>query len=188
MPTREDALILLNQWITKPGLLGHSLAVEAAMRTYAAKFGGNPEEWGICGLLHDMDYEKFPLPDGTAQTGHPFEGVKVLRTKGYPASVIEAILGHATYSGTPRVTPLAKCLFACDELCGFLVAIAYMRPDKLAGITPEVVAKYLKKKKFAEKVSREEIAQGIAELGVPTEEHYATVTRALQGISQELGF
>jgi putative nucleotidyltransferase with HDIG domain len=162
------------------------LTVEAAMRAYARKYGEDEELWGITGLLHDFDYEKYPNPDPAAKTGHPFEGVKVLREKGYPEEMIQAILGHAAYSGAPRETLIAKCLFACDELCGFITAVGWIRPERLAGLTPAKVKKYLKNKRFAEKVSREEIAQGIAELGVPEDEHIALVIRALTRIGHML--
>ncbi len=187
MHSREEAWSLLTEWVQSESLRRHMLCVEAAMRAYAEKYGADPEEWGLAGLLHDLDYEKYPSPDPAAKTGHPFEAVKLLREKNYPEEILEAILGHATYSGTPRRTQMAKCLFAVDELCGFLVAMAYMRPDKLNGITPDTVRKYLKKKKFAEKVSREEIAQGIAELGISEDEHFNLVAGALQGIMGELG-
>lgn len=185
---REEAWQLLTEWVGSESLRRHMLAVEAAMRAYSQKYGGDREIWSLTGLLHDFDYERYPTPDPVQKTGHPFHGVKLLREKGYPEEIIQAILGHALYSGVPRETPMAKCLFACDELCGFIVAIGRMRPDGLKSVTPDVVRKYLKRQKFAEKVSREEIAQGIAELGVPEDEHYATVIRALQEIAGELGF
>jgi len=188
MSQREDAWQLLTDWVESPSLRKHMLCVEAAMRVYAKKYQADEDLWGITGLLHDLDYERYPNPDPIAKTGHPFEGVKVLRESEYSEEMIEAILGHATYSGVPRETRMAKCLFAVDELCGFLVAIAYMRPDKLLGITPETVTKYLKKKKFAEKVSREEIAKGSMDLGISEEEHFQTVISALQSISDKIGF
>jgi putative nucleotidyltransferase with HDIG domain len=187
MPTRDDARRLLGEWVKNPGLLRHCLAVEAAMRAYAPKYGGDPEIWGIAGLLHDFDYERHPVPDAEAKTGHPFEGVKALRELGYPEEVVHAILGHAQYSGVPRDTDMSKCLFAVDELCGFLTAMAYVRPERLVGITPEAVKKSLNKKKFAEKVSRDDIAQGVAELGLPEEVHFETVIRAMQDEAEALG-
>jgi putative nucleotidyltransferase with HDIG domain len=187
MPTRDDARRLLGEWVKNPGLLRHCLAVEAAMRAYAPKYGGDPEIWGIAGLLHDFDYERHPVPDPVAKTGHPFEGVKALRELGYPEEVVHAILGHAQYSGVPRDTDMSKCLFAVDELCGFLTAMAYVRPERLVGITPEAVKKSLNKKKFAEKVSRDDIAQGVAELGLPEEVHFETVIRAMQDEAEALG-
>jgi putative nucleotidyltransferase with HDIG domain len=187
MPTRDDARRLLGEWVKNPGLARHCLAVEAAMRAYAPKYGGDPEIWGIAGLLHDFDYERYPVPDAAAKTGHPFEGVKALRELGYPEEVVHAILGHAQYSGVPRDTDMSKCLFAVDELCGFLTAMAYVRPERLVGITPEAVKKSLNKKKFAEKVSRDDIAQGVAELGLPEEVHFETVIRAMQDEAEALG-
>ncbi|HEY4526194.1 MAG TPA: HD domain-containing protein [Candidatus Paceibacterota bacterium] len=188
MPSREDAWETVAEWVVSPSLRKHMLCVESAMREYAQKYNEDEDLWGITGLLHDFDYERYPEPNASAKTGHPFEGVKILREKGYPEEALEAVLGHATYSGVPRETRMAKCLFAVDELCGFVVAVAYMRPDKLAGITPEVVRKYLAKKKFAERVNRAEIAQGILELGVSEEEHFQTVISALQKISDKIGF
>jgi putative nucleotidyltransferase with HDIG domain len=188
MPTREDAWKLLNDYVSSPALVRHCLAVEAAMRAYAAKYAEDVELWGMSGLLHDFDYEKFPTYDAVAQTGHPYEGVKILREKGYPSEMLQAILGHAQYSGVPRDTRMAKCLFASDELAGFIVAVGKVRPDGLATVTPEAVKKQLGKKKFAEKVSREDIAQGVKELGVPEDEHIRTLIEALQKIAPELGF
>lgn len=188
MPTRADALTLLHEYVASPSLRKHCYSVEAAMRAYAEKLGGDPEVWGITGLLHDFDYEKFPVPDPQMKTGHPFHGSKILIEKGYPEEIVRGILSHASYSGVERKTPMEKALFACDEISGFVVAIGHMRPDHLDAITPEVVRKYLNKKKFAEKVSREDIAQGIKELGVSEDDHYETVIKALQGIKGELGF
>lgn len=158
------------------------------MRAYAQKFGEDPEVWGVCGLLHDFDYEKYPNYDAVAKTGHPFEGVKYLQSLGYPESVITAILGHALYSGVLRTSNMAKALFACDELCGFLLACALMRPDRLMSLDAKSVRKKLKDKKFAAKVSREDIAQGIGELGIDADEHINFVILALRGISKDLGF
>ncbi|KKW45709.1 MAG: HAD family hydrolase [Candidatus Liptonbacteria bacterium RIFCSPLOWO2_01_FULL_56_20] len=186
--TRDEAWRLLTEYVASEGLHKHSLAVEAAMRAYARKYGEDEELWGIAGLLHDFDYEKYPHPDPAAKTGHPFEGVRVLRERGYPEEIIQAILGHAVYSGVPRHTTIAKCLFAVDELCGFLTAIAYVRPEHLNGLTPEKVEEYLKKKRFAEKVNREEIREGMAGLGIPAEEHIRTVIEAMQGAAGTLGF
>ncbi len=158
------------------------------MRAYAKKYGGDVEEWGICGLLHDFDYEKFPEPNAEAKTGHPFEGVRHLQSLNYPDTIIQAILGHALYSGVERESQMAKCLFAVDELCGFVVACAYMRPDKLMGLEVKSVKKKLKDKSFAAKVSREDIALGVKELGILEDEHINFVIEALRGISGALGF
>src|SRR3989344_8072525 len=118
MKTRDEALSLMHEWVQSESLGKHMYCVEAAMRAYAQKYGEDPELWGLAGLLHDMDYEKFPTYDAAAQTGHPYEGLKVLKEQGYPEEIIQAILGHALYSGVHRTSQMAKCLFACDELCG----------------------------------------------------------------------
>lgn len=186
MPTRAEALSLMQEWVKTEGLRKHMLAVEAALRAYAKKYNEDEELWGICGLLHDFDYEKFQTYDPANKTGHPYEGIKVLQAAGYPAEIIEAILGHAQYTGTPRVTNLAKCLFACDELCGFLVACAYMRPDHFTTLPAKSVNKKLKDKSFAAKVSREDIDLGVAELGVNKDEHIDFVISALQTIQSDI--
>ena len=186
MSPREEALKLLNEYVTSESLRKHCLSVEAAMRAYARKFGEDEELWGICGLLHDFDYEKYPKPDAVAKTGHPFEGEKILREKGYPEEVIKIILGHATYSGVSRDSNAAKCLFAVDELCGFVMAVAYLKPDRFASLTVQSVEKRLKEKKFAAKVSREDIEQGIVELGVERAAHIQTVITAMAGITEKL--
>ena len=176
------------EWVTSPTLQKHMYAVEAAMRGYAGKYGGEVEMWGIAGLLHDFDYEKFPTPDPTAKTGHPFEGVKHLQSLNYPDEIIQAILGHALYSGVPRRTQMAKALFACDELCGFIVAVAKMKPDNLQTLEAKSVKKKLKDKSFAAKVSREDIALGISELGLNEDEHINFVIACLRPIAKDLGF
>lgn len=181
--SRENAWTLLTEHTKSDSLRRHALAVEAAMRVYAEKFGEDKELWGITGLLHDFDYEKYPSPDD-----HPFRGVEILREKQYPEDIIEAILGHATYSGVPRKSNMAKTLFAVDELCGFIMAVAYVRPDSLNGMTPKSVRKKLKDKQFAAKVSREDIETGVEELGVDRDEHIAVIIKALAGISTALGF
>jgi len=162
------------------------------MRTYAKKYGENEELWGVCGLIHDFDYEEYPFYkneyDLETAEGHPFNGIKILKEKDYPPEIIEAILGHATYSGVPRKTQMAKCLYAVDELCGFVMALAHIRPEKLSGMAAESVEKKLKKKDFAAKIDRGEIEKGISELGVNRTDHINLVIGALQGISKELGF
>jgi putative nucleotidyltransferase with HDIG domain len=184
--TRSDAWDLVTEYVSSESLRKHCLCVEASMRAYARKFAEAEEFWGLCGLLHDFDYERYPEPDAALRTGHPFEGEKILRAKGYLEEVIEVILGHADYSGVPRVRLAAKCLFAVDELSGFVMAVAYLRSDKLSGLTVEAVEKKLKNKKFAERVSREDIDRGALEVGVPREEHIALVISALAGISDKL--
>lgn len=185
---REQAFELLQDWVKSESLVRHMLCVESAMRAYAKKYGEDEDLWGVTGLLHDFDYEKYPNYDAAAKTGHPFEGVKILKEKNYPSQIIEAILGHALYSGVPRVSNMAKVLFAVDELSGFILACAYMRPDKLESLEAKSVIKKMKDKSFAAKVSRQDIQRGIEELGVDMGEHINFVILALRGISQQLGF
>jgi putative nucleotidyltransferase with HDIG domain len=181
--SREAALDLLHQHTEGPGLRKHALSVEVAMRAYARKLGEDEELWGVTGLLHDFDYEKHP-----SKEEHPFVGCGILRGRGYPEAVIEAILGHASYSGTPRVTPMARALFAVDELCGLITATALVQPGKtLAEVTPDSVIRKMKKKEFARSVNREEIAQGADELGVPLEDHVTFTLTALQAQAGALG-
>jgi predicted hydrolase (HD superfamily) len=163
-------------------------AVEAAMRAMAAKEGADPDEWGLVGLLHDFDYERFPNASHSATEEHPAEGVRILAAQGFPEPLQRAILGHATYSGVPRDTPVARALFAVDELCGFLVACALVRPTKsLADLEVSSVKKKLKDKGFARGVSREDVLLGAEELGVPLEEHIGFVLGALRPVERTLG-
>lgn len=184
--SRDDAWELLCEHVHSESLRKHCLAVEAAMRAYAQKFDGEGELWGIVGLLHDFDYEKYPDVDAAARTGHPFSGAAILRERGYSDEIINTILSHANYSGVPRETRMAKCLFALDELCGFVMAVAYLRPDRFQTLDAASVEKKLKKKDFAAKVSRADIEQGIAELGVDRAEHISLVIGAMRGISSAL--
>lgn len=180
---REDAYQLLTEYTQKPGLIMHALSVEAAMRAYAQKYGEDENAWGIVGLLHDFDYEKYPSLEQ-----HPMEGAKILREKGYPEEWIQAILSHADYTGVPRDTLMRKTLFAVDELCGFITAVAYVRPSrKLAEVKVKSVKKKLKDKRFAAQVSREDVYEGAAALGVELDDHIDFVIKAMQGISDELG-
>ncbi len=192
MITRGNTWKLLTEHVQTESLRRHSLAVEAAMRAYAKKYGEDEELWGVCGLIHDFDYEEFPFykneHDLEIAEGHPFNSIKILKEKNYLPEIIEAILGHADYSGIPRKTNMAKCLYAVDELCGFVMALAHIRPEKLNGMTSESVEKKLKKKDFAAKINREDIERGIAELGTDRAEHIDLVIKALQGISKDLGF
>lgn len=187
MPDREDAWTLLNEYTKSESLVRHMLAVEAAMRLYADEGAHDAALWGITGLLHDFDYERWPNANKD-ETGHPFTGVKILREEGYPEEMIDAVLGHADYAHRPRTTPLAKTLFAVDELCGFVMAVGYVRPTNLEGLKPKSVKKKLKDKHFAAGVSREDVRLGIEELGVDTDEHIDHVISAMQSISAELGF
>ncbi len=185
--TREEAWSLLNEYTESASLIKHMLAVEAAMCAYAARLGEDETAWGMTGLLHDFDYERWPNPD-LDETGHPYTGVAILREAGYPDPMLDAIMGHAEYTGTARTTKMAQCLFAVDELCGFIMAVAYVRPENLAGMKPKSVRKKLKDKRFAAAVSREDIRIGIEELGADEAEHIALCIAAMQGISGELGF
>ena len=182
-PPREEVLALLHEHTETPGLRKHALAVETAMRAYARQRGEDAELWGATGLIHDFDYEKHPTPEE-----HPRFGCAILGERGYPPEMIEAIMGHAAYTGTPRVSPMARALFACDELCGMITATALVQPGKtLAEVTPDSVIRKMKTKSFARSVNREEIEQGARELGVPLEEHIAFVLQALQSNAGALG-
>lgn len=179
--TRERALNIMHQYTQSESLRKHMYAVEIAMRAMAEKMGGDPEEWGIVGLLHDFDYERFPNAAHSPTEEHPAEGVRILTEQGLPEAWGRAILGHGDYTGVPRDTPLAKALFAVDELCGFLVACALVRPEKsLAGVQVSSVRKKLKDKAFARGVNREDVIHGAAELGVPLDDHIAFVLEALR--------
>ncbi|MBE3575637.1 MAG: HDIG domain-containing protein [Firmicutes bacterium] len=183
MPTRAEAYALLTEYTQNPGLIKHALAVEAAMRAYARRFGEDEDLWGITGLLHDFDYERWPnAPD------HPLQGARILAEKGYPQSMIEAIQGHATYTGVPRRTRMAKALYAVDELTGFITAVALVRPNKdLQEVAVSSVKKKFKDKAFARGVNREDIFTGARELGVDLDDHIAFVIQAMTAIAPELG-
>lgn len=185
--TRDEAWKLLNKYTTSESLIKHMLAVEAAMIAYAQKGGHDVTHWGVTGLLHDFDYERWPN-ENLDETGHPWIGVAILREKGFPDDIVDAILGHAPFTNHPRTTELAKTLFAVDELCGLITAIGYVRPNNLGDLKPKSVKKKLKDKAFARGVNREDIQQGIEELGVDPTEHYALVIESLQGIAEDLGF
>ena len=185
---RDEALALMQEHTQSPSLRQHMLAVEAAMRAYATKFGEDPEPWGVVGLLHDFDYERFPNAEHSATEGHPAWGVSLLRSKGVGEPLLRAVLGHATYSGVQRDTPLARALFAVDEACGFLVARALVRPSKsFRDLEVSSVKKKLKDKAFARGVNRDEVRQGAEELGVPLEEHIAFCIQALRPVEPSLG-
>ena len=180
---RESAWNLLCEYTQSESLRKHMLAVEACMRAYAGKYGEEPEKWGITGLLHDFDYEKFPTPQE-----HPFIGNKVLEERGYPEEVRRAILSHADYTGVKRETVMEKALFACDELAGLITATALVKPSKsLAEVDARSVRKKMKDKAFARSVSREDIVNGAAGLGVDLDEHITFCIEAMKGIAAELG-
>ena len=182
-PTREDAWNLVCEWIASDSLRKHVLGVEAAMRAYAADRGEDEELWGIAGLVHDLDYERYP----DLETGHPRHALKELAARGYPEEVIDAVAGHAEFLGVPRETPLAKTLFGVDELSGFIAACALGRPTWIEGMTPKSVRKKLKTPSFAAKVDRGQIRRGIEELGVDENEHIQLVIDAMAERANELG-
>jgi putative nucleotidyltransferase with HDIG domain len=186
--TRDRALALMQEHTQSEALRKHMYAVEAAMRAMAARYGGDPEEWGLVGLLHDFDYERFPNEAHSATEEHPAKGVRLLAAQGFPEHLQRAILGHATYCGVPRDSDVARALFAVDELCGFLVACALVRPSKsLKDLEVASVKKKFKDKAFARGVSREDVLQGAAELGVPLDEHIGFVLEALRPVERSLG-
>lgn len=181
---REDAFALLCEYTQTENLRRHMLAVEAAMRAYARKFGEDEEKWGIVGLLHDFDYERWPnLPD------HPLQGAAILAQRGYPEDVIYAIKSHAgdDLPDCPRVSRLDKTLYACDELTGFITAAAMVRPTRISGLQAKSIRKKMKEKAFAAAVNREDIVRGAEELGVELNEHIQFVIDAMAGIAEQLG-
>jgi putative nucleotidyltransferase with HDIG domain len=182
LPARDRAYALLAEYTKKPGLIKHALAVEAAMRASAGRHGGDPDAWGLVGLLHDFDYERWPSPED-----HPFRGAEILAEQGYPEWFRRAILSHANYSGVSRDSALEKSLFACDELCGFLTACALVTPERsIHDVRVRSVRKKMKAKAFAASVSRADIVAGAAALGVELDDHIAFVLQALQGIAAAL--
>ncbi|HET6579658.1 MAG TPA: HD domain-containing protein [Gemmatimonadales bacterium] len=185
---RSRALALMHEYTASEPLRRHMYAVELAMRAMAERAGEDVEAWGVVGLLHDFDYERFPNAGHSATAEHPAEGVRILTGLGLPEASGRAILGHANYTGVPRDTPMAQALFAVDELCGFLVACALVRPSRSLGdLTVSSVRKKLKDKAFARGVSRDDVIQGAAELGMPLEEHVAFVLDALRPHERLLG-
>ncbi len=181
--SREQDLALLHEYTTSDSLIKHMLAVEAAVRAYARKFGEDEETWGTVGLLHDFDYQRWPDPPD-----HPLKGAAILAERGYPEDVIYAIKSHADYlPDCPRVSLLDKTLYACDELAGFITACALVRPGRLEGLTPKSVRKKMKQTSFAAAVNRDDIVGGAEDLGVELNEHIAFVIAALQGVAGELG-
>lgn len=180
---RAAAFALMTEWTANESLRKHMLCVETAMRAYARHLGGDEEVWGIAGLLHDFDYERYPDPPD-----HPLKGNEVLASLGYSEEIRTAILGHADYTGVPRVSAMSKALFAVDELCGFIVACSLVKPDKkVASVEVSTVTKKMKDKGFARNVHREDIVQGAAELGISLEEHIHFVIMALRENAEALG-
>ena len=188
LPSRDDALALQHAYTASESLRTHMLAVEAAMRAYAEHFGEDVERWGLAGLMHDFDYERWPNAEHAADREHPAEGVRLLRERGWPDDICEAILGHATYTGVERRTPMTRALFAVDELTGLVTATALVRPSRsVLDVDARSVRKKMKDKAFARGVSREDIALGAEELGVPLDEHIAFVIAAMQRSATALG-
>ena len=185
---RNDAFTLLNEYVKDPGLLRHMIAVEIAMRAYARKLNEDEEKWGIVGLLHDFDYERWPNAAHLADAEHPAEGVRLLRERGYPDDILQAILGHATYCNVPRETRMAKTLFAVDELTGLITATALVRPSRsVYEVDARSVRKKMKDKAFARGVNREDVINGAASLDVELDMHIQFVVDAMRANAEELG-
>lgn len=187
LPTRADAYQLLCEWVASESLRKHMLAVEAALRAYARHFGEDEELWGITGLLHDLDYERFPDMDDQVN-GHPRTELRLFVERGYPPELIHAVEAHATFLGVPRISRLDKALLACDELTGLILAAAYVRPDRdLRNVQVSSIKKKWKDKAFTAAIDRHENMIFVEELGVPFEAHVERVLTAMQGIAEELG-
>ena len=187
LPTRDEAELLLHEWVQSESLRRHMLAVEAAMRAYARHFGEDEELWGITGLLHDLDYERFADMEDT-ENGHPRTELRLFREWDYPPELIHAVEAHATFLGVPRESRLDKALLACDELTGLILACAYVRPDRdLRSVKLKSVKKKWKDKAFTAAIDREENMEFIEDLGVPFDEHVQRVLDAMQGVASELG-
>jgi predicted hydrolase (HD superfamily) len=181
-PSRAEAWSLFCEWTPSPSLRKHVLAVEAAMRAYAPRFGGDEEEWGLVGMLHDLDYERYPDPG----SGHPRMGMAELDRLGFSPGFVRAVASHADYLDVPRETPMEKALYAVDELSGFIMACAYVRPQGIHGMTPKSVKKKMKTPAFAAAIDRDALRAGAEDLGVDFDEHVATVIAALEARSGEL--
>ena len=187
LPTRDEAEQLLHEWVQSESLRRHMLAVEAAMRAYAQYYGEDEELWGITGLLHDLDYERFADMEDT-ENGHPRTELRLFRERDYPPELIHAVEAHATFLGVPRESRLDKALLACDELTGLILACAYVRPDRdLRSVKLKSVKKKWKDKAFTAAIDRQENMEFIEELGVPFDEHVQRVLDAMQGVATELG-
>jgi putative nucleotidyltransferase with HDIG domain len=184
--SRARAWDLLSEWVESPSLRRHCLAVEAAMVAYARKNGADEEKWAVAGLLHDADYERHPDMDDT-ESGHPRTILKYLKERDADPEIVDAIAGHATFLNVPRETEMAKTLYAVDELSGFILACAYVRPEGIHGMTPKSVKKKLKQPSFAAGVNRDEVREGAEELGVDFDEHVAFVISAMEERADELG-
>jgi predicted hydrolase (HD superfamily) len=187
-PSRDEALALQHEYTQSDSLRKHMLAVESAMRAYATKFGEDPDRWGLTGLMHDFDYERFPNKEHSATDGHPAQGVRELRERGWPDDILQAILGHASYSGVPRDSRMAKTLFAVDELTGLVTATALVRSSRsILEVDARSVKKKMKDKAFARGVNRDDVILGARELGVELDEHIQFVVDAMRGSAEALG-
>jgi putative nucleotidyltransferase with HDIG domain len=185
IPTREQAYELMTQWTQSESLRKHMLSVETAVVAYAKKYSADENSWAVAALLHDFDYEKYPE---LSRNGHPFVGVQYLREQGYDEAILEAILGHADFSGVPRESLMAKTLYACDEITGLITAAVYVRPDKnIANQTIESLKKKFKDKAFAKGVNRDDVRRGAEELGIELWEHVEFVLKAMQANAVVLG-
>jgi putative nucleotidyltransferase with HDIG domain len=188
LPSRADALALMHEYTASDSLRKHMLAVEGAMRAYAERYGEDPDRWGLAGLVHDFDYERWPNEEHAPDRGHPAEGVRILRARGFPEDILRAILGHATYCETPRDTLMARALFAVDELTGLITATALVKPSKsLNEVEVRSVRKKMKDRAFARGVSREDVIAGAAELGVDLDAHIQFVLDAMRARAEPLG-
>ena len=188
LPDRAEALALVQEYTASESLRKHMLAVEAAMRAYAERFGEDPERWGLAGLIHDFDYERYPNDAHSPTEEHPSWGVALLRERGWPEDVLQAVLGHAGYTGTPRETRMAKTLFAVDELTGLVTATALVRPSRsVHEVDARAVRKKMKDKAFARGVSRDDVVSGAEELGVDLDEHIQFVVDAMRAHADALG-
>jgi putative nucleotidyltransferase with HDIG domain len=188
VPPREETLALMHAYTASDSLRKHMLSVEAAMKAYAEKFGEDVHKWATTGLIHDFDYERYPNNAHSATEEHPAEGVRILRSKGYPEDILQAILGHATYCGVPRETMMAKTLFAVDELTGLITATALVRPTKnVHEVEARSVRKKMKDKAFARGVNRDDVMLGVQEMGVDLDEHIAFVIAAMQSVASDIG-
>jgi putative nucleotidyltransferase with HDIG domain len=188
LPSRTDALALMHEYTASDSLRKHMLSVEAAMRAYAEQRGEDVERWGLTGLIHDFDYERWPNDAHSPTEEHPSEGVRILRARGWPEDILQAILGHALYCNVPRTTDMAKTLFAVDELTGLITATALVKPTRsVHDVEAKSVRKKMKDKAFARGVSREDVVTGAAELGVDLDEHIAFVIGAMQRSADVIG-
>lgn len=187
-PSRDDTLAIMHEYTASDSLRKHMLSVEAAMRAYAEKFGEDADRWGITGLIHDFDYERYPNDAHSPTEEHPAEGVRILRGRGFPEDILTAILGHAQYSGVPRESRMAKTLFAVDELTGLITATALVKPSRsVMEVEAKSVRKKMKDKAFARGVNREDVVNGAADLGVDLDEHIAFVISAMQKVAADIG-